>query len=117
MQVLSGPTTTSETLPASSSEPASVATQADSSVGKVDAVDAEGREMRSGQQATKVASRLPSGRQLGTRLAIYFAVLIGTLLGAGYLALRHMEQMYASLQRAASSALVDVQLAQDGLQY
>jgi diguanylate cyclase (GGDEF)-like protein len=117
MQVLSEPTTTSETLPASSPEPASVATQADSSVGKVDAGDAERREMRLGQQATKAAARLPSGRQLGTRLAIYFAVLIGTLLGAGYLALRHMEQMYASLQRAASSALVDVQLAQDGLQY
>ena len=60
---------------------------------------------------------LQDGRQVGLRLGLSFGLLIAILLGTAYLALNHMQRLYAGLDVTLNESMLELQLAQDGLRY
>lgn len=61
--------------------------------------------------------RLENAHQVGVKLGLSFGLLIAILLGTAYLALNHMQRIYASLDGELSESILELQMAQDGLRY
>ncbi len=58
-----------------------------------------------------------NGRQVGRKLGLSFGLLIAILLGTAYLALNHMQRLYAGLEQALSDDMYQLQLVSEGLRY
>ena len=61
--------------------------------------------------------QLLNGRQVATKLGLYFGVLIAILLGIGYLALDHVGRANTRLERVLDNSLAELQLAEEGMRY
>jgi len=61
--------------------------------------------------------RQQDGRQVGMELRLCFGLLIVMLLGSTYLALNHMQRVYAALEAELDESTLELQLAQDALRY
>ncbi len=80
---------------------------------KQSCVDVPGAEKR----APRPTQGLQNARQVGTKLLFSFGLLIIILLGTAYLALDRMQRIYAGLDQQLSESILELRLAQDGLQY
>jgi diguanylate cyclase (GGDEF)-like protein len=69
------------------------------------------------QKLPQPGPSLLDGRQVGIKLGLSFGLLIAILLGTAYLALNRMQRMYADLDQTLGEAMLELQLAQDGLRY
>ena len=79
---------------------------------------AEGdRRSAAGNPVPRPGPSLQDGRQVGLRLGLSFGLLIALLLGTAYLAVNHMQGIYAELEGTLNDAMLGVRLAQEGLRY